>query len=75
VSDESILGLLLRAHGLIAGQAHGEQYVHHNISASNCYENAMHSIESAIKQVGFADTYIARQDGEKKRKQEATAPA
>jgi len=71
MSDESILGLLLRAHGLVSAQAHGEQYLHHNISASNCYENARQSIEAAIRQVGFADTYIARQDAQKKRESDA----
>lgn len=71
MSDESILGLLLRAHGQVSAQAHGEQYLHHNVSASNCYENARQSIENAIKNIGFAETYIARQDAEKKRKPDA----
>ncbi len=63
--DESIMGLLLRAHAKCAAQAHGEQYVFDNISSSNHYEQASHSIEAAIKSVGFAEQYQARQDGRK----------
>lgn len=72
MSDESILGILLKAHGQVAAQAHGEQYVHQNISAANCYENAKQSIESAIKNVTFAEQYVARQDAKKSMKVEVT---
>lgn len=61
-TDESILGLLLRAHARVSEQAHGEQYVHRNISASQSYENARSSIESAIRQVTIAERYVARQE-------------
>lgn len=55
IDDQSILGLLLRAHAEIAAQKHGERYVHQNIPASCDYENAQQSVESAIKSVVFAE--------------------
>lgn len=68
MSDESILGLLLRAHALCAAQSHGEEYIFKNISASNCYDQAKQSIESAIKSVGIAGLYVARQGDRKENK-------
>jgi hypothetical protein len=61
MSDESLLGLLLRAHAGCAAQAHGEKYVFDNIVASSQYENAVTNIECAIRQIGFAEMSIARQ--------------
>jgi hypothetical protein len=66
MSDKSILWLLLRAHAECASQKHGEMYVFDNIPASNCYEQAQTFIEDAIRQLGFADRYIARQGDRKK---------
>lgn len=57
--DESLLGLLLRAHAEASAQAHGEKYLHKNISASNCYEMAMGSIHGAIQNVFIAERYVA----------------
>lgn len=65
MSDESIMGLLLRAHARCSEQKHGEEFVFRNVSASNCWENAVQSIEAAIKQVGFAEAYVARADAKK----------
>ena len=65
-SDESILGLLLRAHGQCAAQAHGEEYIHKNISAKCQYETAMQSIENAIKSVTFAEQSVARQNAKER---------
>lgn len=67
MSDESIMGLLLRAHAKLSAQAHGEQYVFSNISSSQCYEQAAMSVEGAIKSLNFAEQYVARQDAEKTR--------
>jgi hypothetical protein len=61
MTDESILGLLLRAHRQCAAQAHGEQYVFANVSAANSYEMAGQAIESAIRNIGFAEQSVARQ--------------
>jgi hypothetical protein len=41
MSDESLLGLLLRAHKEASAQAHGEEYVFHNIPAKCDYEMAV----------------------------------
>ena len=54
MSDESILGLLLRAHRECAAQAHGEEFVHHNTSAMMNYETAGQGIEAAIHAVTLA---------------------
>ena len=56
--DESIMGLLLRAHAGIAAQRHGEEFIHHNVSAMCCYENALQSVHSAIKSVGMAEVHV-----------------
>jgi len=64
--DESIMGLLLRAHAQVAAQAHGEEYIHKNISAKCCYENAMQSIHSAINSVSMA---LIHAHGQKERKE------
>ena len=66
MSDESLLGLLLRAHAGCAAQAHGEKYVFDNSVASSHYEQAVTSIECAIRQLGFAEISIAR-NGDKRR--------
>lgn len=60
MADESLLGLLLRAHAEAAAQKHGEMYVHKNISASSHFEQAQGFIESAIRSIGFAEQYVAR---------------
>jgi hypothetical protein len=57
-TDESILSLLLRAHRECAAQAHGEEYVHHNIPAKCDYDMALGSIESAIQKVHFAECSV-----------------
>lgn len=59
-TDESILGLLLRAHAECAAQKHGEMYIFKNISASNHYEQAQSFVESAIRSLRFAEQYQAR---------------
>ena len=61
MSDESIMGLLLRAHAQIAAQAHGEEFIHHNVSAMCSYQTAQQNIESAIKNINFADIHVARE--------------
>ncbi len=61
-TDESILGLLLRAHGQCAAQAHGEEFINKNITAKCQYDTAMQSIENAIKSVTFAEQSVARQN-------------
>jgi hypothetical protein len=58
MSDESITGLLLRAHAQVAAQAHGEEFIHNNISAKCFYENALQSIHSAIQSVAMAQAYV-----------------
>jgi hypothetical protein len=68
MSDESPLGLLLRAHARCSEQKHGEEFVFQNVSASACWEQAVQSIESAIRSIGFAENYCARADAEKKAK-------
>ncbi len=67
MSDESLLGLLLRAHAETAAQEHGEWYVFDNLSSSAFYGQAKQNIETAIRQIGFAEMHIARQ-GERKGK-------
>jgi len=69
MADESILGLLLRAHAEAAAQSHGERYVFDNLSSSSHYDNAVTSIANAIRSIGFAEIYIAR-SGERKKKDE-----
>lgn len=54
-NEETILGLLLRAHARASEQKHGEEFVKKNTSASMSYERAVQSIESAIWAVYFAD--------------------
>ena len=63
--DESILGLLLRAHAQVAEQKHGERYVHSNIPTSMDYEMAQGHIESAIRAVFVAERTQARFDAQK----------
>jgi len=58
VADESLIGLLLRAHAQCAAQAHGEQFVHNNIPAMCDFETAKQSIEGAIKSVMFAEQQV-----------------
>lgn len=57
-SDESILGLLLRAHGKCAAQAHGEEHVFKNIPAKCDYEMAVDSIAQAIRRVCLAEQRV-----------------
>jgi hypothetical protein len=66
MSDESLLGLLLRAHAECAAQKHGEQYVHHNLSASAHFESAQNSIGSAIHSIMLAERYIGLSEVKKK---------
>lgn len=60
MSDESILGLLLRAHAQIAEQKHGERYVFGNIPTSMDYETAQGHVESAIRSVVIAERTQSR---------------
>ena len=55
MDDRSIHGLLMRAHAEIAGQAHGDEFFLHNIPAKCDWENALQSVEAAIKSVHFAE--------------------
>jgi hypothetical protein len=55
--DQSIGGLLLQAHAQVAAQAHGEEFIHHNVSAMNCFEMALRSIEGAIQNVHNAEMH------------------
>jgi hypothetical protein len=57
-TDESLLGLLLRAHREASAQSHGEEFLHHNIPAKCDYDNAIQSIEQAIKCVNFAEIRV-----------------
>jgi hypothetical protein len=68
MSDESLLGLLLRAHKEASAQAHGEEYVFHNIPAKCDYDLAVQSIEEAIRNVHFAEIRVY---GQKDRKETA----
>lgn len=68
MSDESLLGLLLRAHQEASAQAHGEEYVFHNIPAKCDYDMAVQSIEQAIKNVHHAEIIVY---GQKDRKETA----
>lgn len=63
--DESTIGLLLRAHARCSEQKHGEEYIHNNISASNCWEQAAGLIESAIKSAINAEQYVRAQEARK----------
>jgi hypothetical protein len=65
MADESVLGLLLRAHAKCSAQAHGEEYVFHNVSAAQHWEQAATNIAAAIRSVGFAEQYAARQGDRK----------
>ena len=56
-TDDSIKGLLLRVHAEIAGQRHGEEFIHHNVRAMNFYEQALQSVQSAIKSVAMAEVH------------------
>jgi hypothetical protein len=67
-TDESLLGLLLRAHREASAQSHGEEYVFHNIPAKCDYDNAVQAIESAIKSVHLAEIRVF---GQKDRKETA----
>jgi hypothetical protein len=69
MSDESILGLLLRAHKETSAQMHGETYIFRNISAANYWEQATSFIESAINSASRAEQYVSQQDGQGKRKE------
>ena len=60
-TDESILGLLLRAYAQCSAQAHGEEFIYKNIPAKCQWEMAMRSIEGAIKNVTYAER-TARED-------------
>jgi hypothetical protein len=81
MSDESITGLLLRAHAQVAAQAHGEEFIHHNVSAMCAYQQAEQSISSAIQSVARAEMHQFGRDiygpkkgvDEKKSNQEKTA--
>jgi hypothetical protein len=66
MSDESLLGLLLRAHKEASAQAHGEEYVFHNIPAKCDYEMAVQSIEQAITKVHFAEIRVYGQKDRKR---------
>lgn len=66
-TDESLLGLLLRAHKEASAQAHGEEYVFHNIPAKCDYDNAIQSIESAIKNVHYAEIRVYGQTDRKEK--------
>jgi hypothetical protein len=66
MSDESLLGLLLRAHKEASAQAHGEEYIFHNIPAKCDYDMAVQSIEQAIKYVHHAEIRVY---GQKDRKE------
>ncbi len=68
-TDESIIGLLLRAHRKCAAQSHGEEYLHENIQASQCFDTAVQAIESAIKSVNFADGYVRVNEATKSNKE------
>jgi hypothetical protein len=52
------MGLLLRAHAKCAEQKHGEEFIHHNVSAMCAYEQALTSIHSAIESVSRAEGYV-----------------
>jgi hypothetical protein len=66
-NDESILGLLLRAHKQASAQAHGEKYVFNNISAWNHFDTCTKNIEAAILSLSFAEQYVARADAAKEK--------
>lgn len=60
--DESMLGLLLRVHAQVAAQAHGEEFIHHNAPAMQCFETMRHSIEAAIRSLSMAEMYQRTQE-------------
>jgi hypothetical protein len=62
MADESIIGLLLRAHAKCSEQKHGEEYVFRNIPSSQCYEQAVSFIESAIKEIVIAERYAVKDE-------------
>lgn len=74
-TDESILGLLLRAHARVSEQKHGEEFVHHNSGSMSSYEMARQSIESAIQNVFFAEMQVARQQAEESMRKELAKKA
>lgn len=61
MNEESIIGLLLRAHGHVAAQALNEERLG-NISASQCWQQSQKAIENAIWQAHFADNYVRAQE-------------
>ena len=55
MADESILGLLLRAHAEAAAQSHGERYVFDNLSSSA--HEVCARIPSALADGGIASSF------------------
>lgn len=68
MSDESVLGLLLRSHAELSAQCHGELYLFKNVSAASHYENAYKSVESAIRSLGLAEQYVVRAEKDRTQK-------
>lgn len=73
MADESILGLLLRAHAEVAAQKHGERYVFHFPASSMDYDTAQQHIESAINAAWCADMTHQRLETEKRVRTEIAA--
>ena len=63
--EESLLGLLLRAHREASAQSHGEEYLFHNIPAKCDYDMAVQAIESAIRSVHNAEIRVHGQTKQK----------
>ena len=72
--SKSILDSLLNAHSGLSAQMHGEMYMRKNISASNCYEQGMQFVESAIHSLFMAEANVQRQEGKEAAKKELSKP-
>jgi hypothetical protein len=75
MNEESIIGLLLRAHRETAAQAHGEEYRMSNVNAANCYKDATNHIEGAIWNAIFAEQYVRSQEATQAEAKKHAKPA
>lgn len=65
MSDESILGLLLRALRQSAQQEHGEEFKQSNLNGAVYYGQCCQNIDSAIKSLFAAERAVGYSDGRK----------
>jgi hypothetical protein len=64
-TDHSIIGLLLQCHARVAGQSHGDEFLHHNQKSKVYWDSALEAIESAIRHVNNAELMQQIEDARK----------